>query len=150
MGTGLNTLHREGEGMEELVRGEIRRFVAESPANRFPEGGKRYFDDPLVGFAAADDPLFADYKRIIGDFHLTPAEIMAGSPGKDAGAPATVICWALPITRRTRELNRRESRFPSREWAETRSRGEQFNTLLRRHLVAWLTGRGYLAVAPQL
>ena len=136
--------------MEELVCGEIRRFVVESPDNRFPEAGERYFDEPLVGFAAADDPLFFDYKRIIGGFHLTPAEIMAASLGEEGGAPATVICWALPITLRTRESNRRESRFPSREWAETRSRGEQFNALLRRHLVVWLTGRGYRAVAPQL
>jgi epoxyqueuosine reductase QueG len=136
--------------MDELVRGEIRRFVAESPEGRFPESGERYFDEPLVGFAAADDPLFADYKRIIGDFHLTPAEIMTGTLGSEGGEPATVICWVLPVTRKTRESNRRESRLPSREWAQTRSRGEQLNALLRRHLVGWLADRGYRAVAPQL
>jgi epoxyqueuosine reductase QueG len=41
-------------------------------------------------------------------------------------------------------------RYPSRQWARTRSFGEQGNTALRRHLVAWLAGRGWSAVAPQL
>ena len=62
--------------MEELIRSEIRQFVLKSPANRFPDSDKPFFDAPLIGFARADDPLFADYKRIIGNFHLTPDEIM--------------------------------------------------------------------------
>jgi len=58
--------------MEQRVREEIRRFVQESEENRFPGRGERYFDEPLVGYAAADDPLFAEYKRTIGPFHQTP------------------------------------------------------------------------------
>lgn len=127
--------------MEELVRGEIGRFIEASPDNRFPDGGA-YFAAPLVGYAAADDPLFAACKEIIGPFHLTPAEFLAGA--------ATVICWVLPIARPTRESNRRQERWPSREWAQTRTYGEQCNVALRRHLVAWLAARGHGAVAPQL
>jgi len=128
--------------MERTITGEIQRFVAENPGNRFPKGGGRYFDEPLVGYAAADDPLFADYKRIIGPFHLTPAELLP-----DAGS---VISWVLPITRPIRESNRRENQWPSREWALTRSHGEALNGALRRHLVAFLEGRGHRAIAPQL
>jgi epoxyqueuosine reductase QueG len=135
--------------MEKSIIDEIRRFVAESPEGRFPDSDERYFDEPLVGFVAADDPLFTDYKRIIGDFHLTPRELMTGTLGEEGGAPATVISWVLPITRPTRETNRVEGRFPSRQWAQTRSFGEQLNGALRRHLVAWLAGRGYRAFAPQ-
>ena len=62
--------------MEQKVRDEIRGFVEESPGNRRPENGGLYFDEPLVGFAAADEPLFARYKEIIGPFHLTPQELM--------------------------------------------------------------------------
>ncbi|MGA2150626.1 MAG: hypothetical protein ABSG48_00485 [Geobacteraceae bacterium] len=58
--------------MEQLIRDEIRRFVLESPDSRFPESGQSYFDEPLVGFAAADDPLFIQFKTIIGEFHMTP------------------------------------------------------------------------------
>ncbi len=128
--------------MDRTVTDEIRRFVNESPANRFPEGEGRYFDEPLVGYASADDPLFADYKRIIGPFHLTPRELLPQA--------MTVISWVLPITQSTRESNRREDRWPSREWALTRSHGETLNGALRRHLVAFLEGRGHRALAPQL
>ncbi len=134
--------------MEAMVREEMRRFVLESGENRFPESGERYFDEPLVGYAAADDPLFAEYKRLIGPFHQTPGEVLAAAGATSPAA--TVISWVLPITRPTRESNRREERWPSREWALTRNNGERFNAALRRHLVAFLEGRGYRAVAPQL
>lgn len=134
--------------MEENIRKEIIRFVSESRDNRFPESDDRYFDEPLVGFAAADDPLFLRYKEIIGDFHLTPQELMAeGQPGQFQG---TVISWVLPITSSTRASNRNETRYPSRQWAETRSFGEDFNCGLRRHMEQYLTNFGYQALAPQL
>lgn len=127
--------------MDIRLREEIRRFVAESPGNRFPDGGGPYFDEPLVGLASARDPLFGDYKRIIGDFHLTPDELLPGA--------ATVIVWVLPVTRETRETNRLESEWPSRKWSLTRSHGEALNGELRRHLVALLEELGHRAVAPQ-
>jgi epoxyqueuosine reductase QueG len=135
--------------MEEQICDEIRRFVLESPANRFPDSGEPYFGEPLIGFAAANDPLFDDYKRIIGPLHRTPQEVLSGACGAQAQA-ASVICWVLPITRPTRESNRRETVFPSAAWARTRNFGEQFNAALRRHLVSWLEERGEQAVAPQL
>lgn len=128
--------------MREMLCGEISRFVQECPDNRFPDGSEPYFEEPLIGFAAASDPIFSDYKRIIGDFHRTPAEIFAGA--------ATVICWVLPITTATRISNRRENQWPSRDWSLTRNNGENFNVALRRHVIAWLEGRGQRAVAPQL
>jgi len=136
--------------MEQLIRDEIRRFVLESPDNRFPESGQPYFDEPLVGFAAAADPLFSQYKTIIGEFHMTPAEIMENSYGPGIGKAGTVVCWILPITRRTRESNRREERMPSLDWAMTRAHGERFNTLLRMHLVELIRFLGVQAVAPLL
>lgn len=135
--------------MEELICNEIVLFVRESPLNRFPDSDEPYFDEPLVGFAAAGDQLFTDYKTIIGDFHQTPQEVMESALGAD-GRAAAVICWILPITKPTRESNRREEQFPSQAWARTRFFGEQLNGALRRHLVAWLEKRGRQAVAPQL
>ena len=135
--------------MESRIRTEIDRFVRESPGNRFPDGQGPYFDAPLVGLAAADDPLFRDYKQVIGDFHLTPDELFAAAFGEGA-RPATVIVWVLPVTRATRESNRQETVYPSQAWARTRNFGEQLNGALRKHLVAWLDGQGHRAVAPQL
>jgi epoxyqueuosine reductase QueG len=136
--------------VENLLRDEICRFAREDVTNRFPDGSKRYFDEPVIGFSSATDPLFTEYKSVIGPFHLTPGELVAASTPADLWEPATVISWVLPVTDQTRASNRRESVYPSREWAETRNFGEQFNTALRRHMVTWLTGRGQRAAAPQL
>lgn len=128
--------------MLETLLGEIRRFVRQSPENRFPDSSQPYFDDPLVGCTAAGDPLFSQYKRIIGDFHRTPLEILEEA--------ATVVCWVLPVARTTRISNRQQSQWPSLEWSLTRNHGENFNMALRRRMVFWLEERGWLAVAPQL
>jgi epoxyqueuosine reductase QueG len=126
---------------EELFA-EIERFVHHHPGNRFAVGGGSYFESPLVGIAAATDPLFDAYKEIIGTFHRTPRELLTGAE--------SVICWALPITRATRESNRREQTLPSLSWARTRSFGEEFNEELRGHVATWLTQRGHSSVAPVL
>jgi len=136
--------------MERTLSDEICRFVREESSNRFPGSGERYFDDPLIGFAAATDLLFTEYKSVIGEFHLTPVELVAASTPEDPWAPATVISWVLPINDRTRASNRNETVYPSRAWAETRNFGEQFNSALRRHMVGWLSGKGHRAAAPQL
>jgi epoxyqueuosine reductase QueG len=133
------------EGRPEMnvaLHREVRRFVLECPENRVPGPGDPYFDAPLVGVAAAADPLFDRYKTVIGPFHRTPRELLVGA--------ASVVCWVLPISRPVRESNRHERALPSIAWAQTRSFGEEFNSALRRHVVAWLEERGHEAVAPAL
>lgn len=124
------------------------RFVREDPGNRFPGSTAPYFEEPLVGFAAADDPLFAQYKTVIGPFHLAPAELAREET--PPWQPSTVICWTLPISEDTRRSNRAESTYPSRAWAQTRQHGEAFNASLRRQVVQFLRDAGYRALAPQL
>jgi epoxyqueuosine reductase QueG len=75
---------------------------------------------------------------------------MENTYGVGVGKASTVICWILPITRATRESNRREERMPSLAWALTRAHGERFNTLLRMHLVELYRFLGVQAVAPLL
>jgi epoxyqueuosine reductase len=136
--------------MEITVRDEITRFVRESPANRFPESENNYFDEPLVGFASIGDPLFVQYKRIIGDYHLTPLELLESACGPLPEKQGTVVCWILPITASTLASNRGQERWPSREWAFTRTHGEAFNNLLREHMVKFLDAMGQRTVAPLL
>lgn len=136
-------------GMDNRVREEIVRFLRESRYNMRPGWKKPYFDEPLVGFASASDPIFKLYKEIIGEFHLTPAEFFERTFSTEL-TRGTVICWILPISRHVRESNRAEAKWPSPEWARTRTHGETCNDKLREHLVAFLASLGHRAVAPMI
>ncbi len=128
----------------------VKTLAREDPRNRMPgHPDMVIFDQPLVRFADGDDPLFTEYKTIIGEMHLTPREALAAAfPQADLPEKLTVISWILPITRATRASNRPEKRTPSRWWSHTRWFGEQFNNTVRDYLVGLLTDAGCLATAP--
>ncbi|PLX79773.1 MAG: FeS-binding protein [Desulfuromonas sp.] len=109
-----------------------------------------YFTRPLVAIADAADPLFSQYKTIIGKFHRHPFDWLADLRPDNPPRSGSVICWVLPISEAVRKSNRAESTWPSRSWALTRQHGEAFNVGLRQKVVAFLQERGGLAVAPQL
>lgn len=138
----------------DLISSEIKSFVAQSPLNRMVTSDKdAYFNEPLVQFADGADPIFTEYKTLIGPEHFTPREALALSENKapaDLPARLSVISWILPITVATRKSNRIETRLPSRLWSHTRWFGEQFNDALRRHVVGFIQKMGYAAVAPGL
>jgi ferredoxin len=134
---------------EAFVTKAIEVFTRESAANRRKIDGGRYWDRPLVGFASGADPLFRQYKKVIGRFHFTPREIFDLTFGRRAKAPELfVISWVLPVAEDIRKSNRKESRYPSLLWSHTRWFGEKFNVMLRDHVVSLLTKKGYRAVAP--
>jgi epoxyqueuosine reductase QueG len=134
---------------EKFVERAIGKFVKDSPANRRKVGRGKYWDKPLVGFASGEDPLFRQYKKIIGRFHFRPQEIFELTFGKRKISPQlSVISWILPASSDIRQSNRKETRYPSRLWAHARDFGEQFNVKLRNHLVDLLKKKGYKAVAP--
>lgn len=140
--------------MEQLIKN----FIKENEQNRRTQLDQGiYWDEPWVGFASGMDPLFFEYKTIIGSFHLTPREVIAGAL-KEKGRglllseieQISVISWILPTSEDTRKSNRKEQQFPSKLWAYTKAFGETCNDALRRHVVGFLEDLGYLAVAPVL
>lgn len=136
----------------------VREFLARPGENRIEPGslpefaGERAWDDPLIGFARGDDPLFASYRQHVGPFHWTPAEALRlAHPGLAFDdAQVAVMAWILPQTEAVRADHRRERRMPSRRWCLTRRYGEEINIRLRGHLVAELALAGIPAAAPQL
>jgi epoxyqueuosine reductase len=136
----------------------IKNFVQESEFNRrAPLDQGLYFEEPLVGFASGLDPLFLEYKTLIGPFHQTPREIVASALREKGQAlllseteQISVISWILPVAEETRKGNRREERFPSKLWAYTKDFGETCNNALRRQVASFLDSMGHLAVAPAL
>jgi epoxyqueuosine reductase len=115
------------------------------------------WDEPLIGFANGDDPIFQDYRRIIGDFHLTPREALAKHPQLMGDSVSgrrprnvSVISWILPSTYETRLSLRKESVVPSLRWNHTRWQGQNFISELSRYLVSLLERLGHHAVTPEL
>lgn len=137
------------------ITARVKEYISLSPNNRLPDfPGEPIWDEPLVGFSDGDDPLFRDYKKIIGDFHMTPREAMAVSLkkkaiGYDNPARISVISYFLPATDKTRASMRQEKEICSLRWNRTRWFGQECNLRLQRHLVAWLEDMGYAAVAPE-
>jgi len=136
-----------------FLKSWIKDFVLRSAENRFSYiDDSPIFREPLVGFASGDDPLFKEYKRVIGEFHLSPEEALkqgtGSSPKEWKGL--SLICWVLPLSSTTRQSNRKRKRSPSKRWAHTREYGEGFNNLLRKAVVGLLTELGYPAIAPAI
>ncbi len=61
--------------LSEKIIAEIESLVENSSLNRNYKDGFSDFTPPLVGFASVNNPLFSDYKNIIGDFHYLPKEL---------------------------------------------------------------------------
>ena len=55
---------------------KINSFLSDDISNKMThvDGSFMFRPEALVGFASGDDPIFEDYKKIIGKFHLTPNE----------------------------------------------------------------------------
>ena len=116
----------------------------------------KYFDDvaegplmgpPVVGVAGADDPWFARFKEIIGDFHWTAQEAFAAAfPSSRA---RSVISWSTPISGAAKLANRTESRFPSRQWALVRHHSTGLLERLAAGMVDTLQDMGFATVAPE-
>ena len=124
-------------------------------AMEYPFAGERIFDKPLVSFVRGDDPIFLEYKKIIGPHHLTPQEWMAWQAANN-GVPApaavdlSVVSFIMPITEKTRQENAAMAEWPSERWAHTRLLGEIFSQAMVREIVTHLMGRGVLAIAPDV
>jgi len=135
----------------------IKEKLASHPQNslQFPFSGEKIFDDPLVGFVSGDDPIFQEYKKIIGPHHFTPYEIMAWQAEKN-GLPApdakdlSVVSFVMPISEKTRNDNKHKTDWPAERWAQTRLLGEIFSQTFVREIVTDLMEKGVLAVSPDV
>ena len=130
----------------------IERFWAQSPENHLNNGsGEKAWDQPLVGFARADNPLFTRYACDLAPFYWTPQQAFAlAFPEETVKAEElSIVSWVLPQTAATRADQKQCDTLPAERWARSRDFGERFNCALRLHVAAELTTAGYPAVAPE-
>jgi epoxyqueuosine reductase len=143
----------KGKNPGQWVEAIIRDFINTSTENTIKNReNDRAWADPLVGFSRGDDPIYGEFREMIGDFYWTPLEIFnLAFPDLHADPDQlTVISWILPQTETTKADNRKEATYPSERWVRARIYGEEANERLRAHVVACLKHAGIKAVAPML
>ncbi len=131
----------------------IEDFLHTSPENSLKNAsGEPAWEEALVGFSSGADPLYQEFKEVVGPFHFLPEEIYQLTYPQTPSAPEelTVIAWVLPQREATKADNRAENFYPSERWVRARFPGEDFNVLLRKHVVEELGRHGIPAVAPVL
>ena len=104
--------------------------------------GMRIFDDPIFGYASAEDTYFDEAKKpgVIGAHFMTPQEWLPGAK--------TVISLFLPFTGQVRISNRENQSWPSDEWLHARIEGQVFQGKVCRYAEELLRREGFPALAP--
>ena len=125
------TTNKTGKSMNELIRGEIERFFN---AYERENGVEEIWRQPLVGFAAAGDPLFAVLKSAIGPTHAMPADLLAEAE--------TVVAFFIPFTKQLAASNA-GGETASREWALAYIRTNRLINDVGAHMKTFLEGLGY-------
>lgn len=125
-----------------LLKSALDYYVENEPANRLPDG-MRIFNKPLLGFAAAGDPIFKEFKKeeIIGSLFVLPEEWLPEAK--------TVISYFLPFSEHIRSSNY-GGPPTSIEWLHARFLGEEFNQDVRKFLLAELEKKGGKSIVPAL
>lgn len=105
--------------------------------------GSTMFTEPLVGFAAADDSLFASLQNneVVGPFHLSPREWLPEAQ--------SVISVFFPFSREVIESNYMNA-APSPIWLQVRREGQKFINDYSEHIIFKLNQLGALCTVPGL
>jgi epoxyqueuosine reductase QueG len=120
-------------------------LVTDDPRNALPEGDNvPIWEPPVVGIAAADDPLFDRLKEpgVVGPIHRDPDYWVPGAKA--------VVSFFLPFSKEIKRSYERRGSLPSLEWVSGRLNGEVFVNLARRAVAAYLQSLGGRAVVPNL
>jgi epoxyqueuosine reductase len=141
-----------------FVETVIKEYVANSPANRLPAyDNEPLADEPLIGFADGNDPLFQEFKKkqIIGPFHFTPEEALSTylkrqkkKEGDKKPSSLSVVSIVFTATKKTRLSSRSETVMASPRWQYAFDRGITLMEDMVEHLALRLEALGYQAVAP--
>lgn len=138
--------------MEDLIKNEIKRYFRESKENWFEEINSYYFEEPIIKFASSEDPLFEEYKKVIGNHHFTPKEVFELAFGDGSYSGGTVISIVLPINEKIRKSNRAQTEWASKEWVLTRTFGDEIfiKEALAKHIENYLNKIGYKTIVPYI
>ena len=132
------------KALGEYIKSSPDNFVKKAPAFPSEMEGLRIFDEPLIGYASAEDPYFLEAKNpdIIGAHYITPKEWLAGA--------RTIICIFLPFTEQIRTANSQNMAWPADEWLLARIEGQAFQNKICHKMESMLKDTGFSALSPMI
>ena len=132
------------KALNDFIQNSPDNYVKKEIALRPDLAGMRMFDEPIFGYASADDPYFTEAKKpgIIGPHFIAPAEWLPGAK--------TVISLFLPFTAQVRSSNSQDMTMPSAEWLHARIEGQAFQDKICRFTEDLLKKEGFNALAPMV
>ncbi|HBT46340.1 MAG TPA: (Fe-S)-binding protein [Peptococcaceae bacterium] len=110
----------------QAISNHVENFVRNYPSRKLTRTRRL---DPLVAYAAADDPLFARLKEVVSPSHALPADLLPDA--------RTVITYFLPFEPAVAESNipgTESSRFWAVAYVETNALISELNEALAREL----------------
>lgn len=113
--------------------------------NALPEGDNHpIWDLPLVGVAAADDPLFERFQdsEVIGPQHRLPVEWLQNAQ--------SIVSVFLPFSKHIFRSYKKDSRYSAIEFSSGKWNGSKFLNVIRRGLVDFFERMGGEANAPNI
>ena len=102
------------------------------------------FDEPLMGFAAADDEIFEIFRRkeVIGANYFGPREWLPEAK--------SVVAFFLPFSEVVRKSNKEDRTDPSKEWLYARIEGQEFIGRYMTAVSRSMEEKGIAACVPAL
>ncbi|MCL2433935.1 MAG: 4Fe-4S binding protein [Clostridia bacterium] len=130
------------KALGEYIRNSSENYVDKEIALKPDLAGMQIFNEPLFGYASADDLYFTEAKKpgIIGAHFMTPSEWLPGAK--------TVIALFLPFTEQVRTANRQNLSWPADEWLHARIEGQAFQNKICRFAEDLLKKEGFAALTP--
>ena len=118
--------------LAEFIITTLRRQVANA-------GTVTMYGEPLVGFAAADDPQFGDLPRLAEPTHMLPEDLLPGA--------RSVVSFFLPFDPKVVEANTKGRTNVAREWAVAYVETNALIGRVTSSLISVLAEQGVRAVA---
>jgi epoxyqueuosine reductase len=116
----------------------LKKLVQEDETNRSNgDPGTLFFDEPLIGYADGDDPIFEQFKKVVSPSHLTPREFYKKIHPLNKNQPLTVVSWILPLSEAVRKANRSQSKYPAPQWIDAKLRGGVFQRNVRERIIQY-------------
>ena len=115
---------------------EITAYIVNRVKEADSEG---FYREPLVGFSAADDPLYEQVVAKAGPPHLTPREVMP--------EVRSLVSFFIPFTEKVVKANRADRLEPAKEWVDSYAAANLLLDDLSLGLVALMEGQGIKAVS---